>query len=96
MFWIIITAPRSAQPNPLTSGRKEAATQRRARDLLLPLNSQTGEDWSPALPLCKWHPALIRSIFKRAMHRETLASSPNEITLLKLGLNMLYQDKNEK
>lgn len=32
MFRIIITAPRSAQPNPLTSGRKEAATQRREKE----------------------------------------------------------------
>lgn len=98
MFRIIITAPRSAQPNPLTSGRKEAATQRRERERPPPATefSDSGKTGVQLYPLCKWDSALIRSIFKSAKQRKTLASSPNERALLKLRLNMPSRDENEK
>lgn len=80
------TQERPAQPSHIW---KEAATQRRARDLLLRLLSQPrGRLNASSHPFCERAQALLNSIVQskgHSMQRKTLSSSPDRMAFLKIS-----------
>lgn len=85
---IIMIPPRSAQPNPLTSGRKRPHKGEQG-DLLLRLLSRLGKT-SPTSshPLCQQHQPLLCSTVQSTRcsgHRKSLSSSPPRMASLKIA-----------